>query len=177
MAYPGDYLRRNLWAGLKTPPRDIPPWLWLLIAGYAVAAVGLGLGIGLLEFGLLDDRRAAILPFTLLVFPSLLEEALFRGLVIPRDVLARGRGTAAAYAVLSTTLFVSWHPLNAATINPGAAGLFFDPGFLAITALLGITCAVAYIRTRSLWAPILIHWTTVVAWVLFLGGRNLLLEA
>lgn len=176
-AHGQDYLRKNLWAGLKAPPRAIPPWLWWMTAGYAAVAVALGLASGLLEWGLLDDPRAAILPFTLLVFPSLLEEALFRGLLIPRDVLARGRGAAAGYAALSTALFVAWHPLNAATINPGAAHLFFDPVFLAITALLGITCAVAYIRTRSLWAPVFIHWLTVVAWVLFLGGRNLLLEA
>lgn len=174
---PGEYLRRNLWAGLRTPPRAVPAWLWWMIAGYAVVAVAFGLASGLLEWGLLDDRRAAILPFTLLVFPSLLEEALFRGLMIPRDVLSRGRRTAAGYAALSTALFVAWHPLNAATVNPGAAGLFFDPVFLTLTALLGITCAVAYIRTRSLWPPVLIHWLTVVVWVLFLGGRNLLLEA
>jgi predicted Abi (CAAX) family protease len=30
--------------------------------------------------------------------------------------------------------------------------------------------------SRCLWMPIIIHWLTVVVWVIFLGGRNKLLE-
>ena len=75
-----------------------------------------------------------------------------------------------------TLLFVAWHPLNAATINPSAPTIFFDPAFLAITAVLGITCGYGYVVSKSLWVPVLIHWATVVAWVFFLGGRNLVLE-
>ncbi|MCI5125432.1 MAG: CPBP family intramembrane metalloprotease, partial [Candidatus Electrothrix sp. AR5] len=48
--------------------------------------------------------------------------------------------------------------------------------FLVIVFCLGIVCSLAYILSRSLWVPIIIHWLTVVIWVLFLGGRNLLVK-
>jgi predicted Abi (CAAX) family protease len=76
----------------------------------------------------------------------------------------------------STLLFVAWHPLNALTINPSAPALFLDPAFLLISAALGITCGYSYVVSKSLWVPVLIHWATVVVWVFFLGGRNLVLE-
>ncbi|MCI5137318.1 MAG: CPBP family intramembrane metalloprotease [Candidatus Electrothrix sp. AR1] len=78
--------------------------------------------------------------------------------------------------LLSATLFTLWHPLNALTVNPGAQVLFCDPYFLVIVFCLGIVCSLSYILSQSLWVPIIIHWLTVVFWVLFLGGRNLLLK-
>jgi len=80
------------------------------------------------------------------------------------------------FTLLSATLFTLWHPLNALTINPGAEALFCNPGFLLIVFCLGGVCSLSYIASRSLWVPIIIHWLTVVVWVLFLGGRNLLLQ-
>ncbi|MCW5214835.1 CPBP family intramembrane metalloprotease, partial [Desulfobulbus sp. US5] len=78
--------------------------------------------------------------------------------------------------LLSAILFTLWHPLNALTVNPGAQALFCDPYFLVIVFCLGIVCSLTYILSRSLWVPIIIHWLTVVVWVIFLGGRNLLLK-
>jgi predicted Abi (CAAX) family protease len=117
-----------------------------------------------------------VLVGTLFVFPSLLEEAFFRGILIPNNARDHGRRKILAYIVLSTVIFVLWHPLNALTINKTAAPFFFNPVFLVITALLGITCSIAYIVSRSLWLPIVIHWFTVIIWVVFLGGRNKILE-
>jgi len=71
---------------------------------------------------------------------------------------------------------VVWHPLNALTFNTAANPLFLDPAFLIIVTLLGLTCGYSYALSRSLWVPIIIHWATVTVWVLFLGGRNLVLE-
>jgi predicted Abi (CAAX) family protease len=81
-----------------------------------------------------------------------------------------------AYIAISTAVFVLWHPANALTINTAAVPVFLNTAFLLIVALLGITCSVSYVLSRSLWTPIIIHWLTVVVWVIFLGGRNLLLE-
>lgn len=118
----------------------------------------------------------AVLPFSLFVFPSLLEEAFFRGILIPNDAARRSKPRIIAYIVLSTAAFVLWHPANALTINRTAAGIFLDPAFLLIVTALGITCSVSYVLSHSLWTPIIIHWLTVVVWVIFLGGRNKLLE-
>jgi predicted Abi (CAAX) family protease len=102
----------------------------------------------------------AVLPFSLFVFPSLLEEAFFRGVLIPNDAASKGKEKIVTYVVISTA----------------AAGIFLDPAFLLIVTLLSITCSVSYVFSRSLWAPIIIHWLTVFVWVVFLGGRNRLLD-
>ncbi len=54
--------------------------------------------------------------------------------------------------------------------------LFLNPWFLVITGALGVTCGYGYALSRSIWVPVIIHWVTVSVWVLFLGGRNLVLE-
>lgn len=117
-----------------------------------------------------------LLLVTLFVFPSLLEEAFFRGILIPRDTVERGATRSILAIGWSTLWFVAWHPFNAVTINPSAPALFLDPAFLLTSAVLGITCGYAYVVSKSLWVPVLIHWATVVVWVFFLGGRNLVLE-
>ena len=94
----------------------------------------------------------------------------------PINTVNAGGKRIAFYLLLSTAVFVAWHPLNAITINPAAAPIFLNPYFLLITTLLSITCAVSYIFSQSLWVPVIIHWSTVVIWVIFLGGRNKILE-
>lgn len=148
------------------------PWFcW-----YAVAALGIGFAGGLFTLSFLDLRQFWFLPITLLVFPCIPEEFVFRGLLIRRDALDGGGKRAAAQIGLSALLFTLWHPLNALTINKSAQPFFLNSWFLGITFLLGLTCGYAYVRSRSLWTPILIHWLTVLVWVICLGGRNLVLQ-
>lgn len=169
------YLRANLLAGARTPPsRAWPVWL-ALTAVFAALAYPLGRAAGLLEPAPLTGAARFYLPLTLFVFPALLEEAFFRGVLIPTLTRERGWRAIAGATLLSTIAFVLWHPVNALTINPGARALFLDPVFLLIVTLLGVTCSLAYIASRSLWVPVLIHWLTVLVWVLWLGGRNLVL--
>ncbi|MEM6445760.1 MAG: CPBP family glutamic-type intramembrane protease [Cyanobacteria bacterium P01_D01_bin.123] len=40
---------------------------------------------------------------------------------------------------------------------------------MALVALLGVLCWIAYYRTRSLWASIVLHWLVVVTWKAFSG--------
>lgn len=143
---------------------------------YICASLAVGFASGLFSPGFIDSPLLSVLPFSLFVFPSLLEEAFFRGVLVPNDAARQSRGRIVAYIVLSTAAFVLWHPANALTINTTAAPLFLNPAFLLIVAFLGITCSISYIVSRSLWTPIIIHWLTVVVWVIFLGGRNKLLE-
>ena len=91
--------------------------------------------------------------------------------------MSRPGWPAASRAILLSTLaFVAWHPFNALLFNHSAIPLFLDPWFLVITAALGVTCGYGYVVSRSIWVPVIIHWSTVCAWVLLLGGRNLVLE-
>jgi len=34
----------------------------------------------------------------------------------------------------------------------------------------------AYLISRSLWPPVLLHWITVVAWIILLGGQQLIVK-
>lgn len=176
MTFIKTYLRDNLAAGLTTSPLRAWRISGLLALAYAIPALALGLASGLLQPGLVEARFFILLPLSLFLFPSLLEEAFFRGLLIPRDTARRGPGAVVFFTLLSTLTFVAWHPLNALTINPTAREVFLNPTFLGIVFLLGLSCSLAYIYSRSLWVPVIIHWLTVVVWVLFLGGRNLVLE-
>lgn len=171
-----NYLEANLLAGLRTSPFRAPLRAWLLVPFYAIVALAVGFGSGLFQFEIISSNLAFLLPFTLFFFPSLLEEAFFRGLLIPRNTGEHGNRRILLAVGGSTLFFVIWHPLGALTVNPGAIPLFLDPAFLLIVTALSITCGYSYVVSKSLWAPVLIHWATVMVWVFFLGGRNLILE-
>jgi predicted Abi (CAAX) family protease len=143
---------------------------------FVALSLAVGFHAGLLTVEPLNSRLAPLLPITLFIFPSLLEEAFFRGLLIPRDILISGVASAVRAGAFSTVAFVLWHPLNALVVNHTAIPLFLDPWFLVITCALGITCSYSYVVSRSVWVPVIIHWATVSVWVLLLGGRNLVLE-
>jgi predicted Abi (CAAX) family protease len=170
------YLRENPGRALLTSPFSAPLKAWALFPLFVLFALAVGFPAGLLEFDPLETGFALLLPFTLLVFPSLLEELFFRGLLIPRRVSALGRAAVWRSILLSTLAFVAWHPLNALLINHSAIPLFLNPSFLVIAAALGVTCGYGYVVSRSIWVPVIIHWSTVCIWVLLLGGRNLVLE-
>ena len=170
------YLENNLLQGFKVSPFRVPLKSFILVPAYACASLAIGFHAGLFSVGIIDSPMLIVLPFTLFIFPSLLEEVLFRGILIPNNAATHSKKRIIVYIAVSTAAFVLWHPANALTINPTAAPVFLNPAFLLIVALLGITCSISYIFSRSLWTPIIIHWLTVVGWVIFLGGRNKLLE-
>ncbi len=172
----GRYLRSNLGRGLSTSPLPTPLRAWILVPLFVVVAMTVGFGTDLLRFAPLQSEIAPLLPFTLFIFPSLLEEMFFRGVLIPRETLSAGRRGATRAVVLSSLAFVAWHPINALAFNHSAIPVFLDPWFLVIVVALGVTCGHAYVVSRSVWVPVIIHWATVSVWVLFLGGRNLVLE-
>ena len=170
-----NYLQKNLVAGLKKLPVSFPLKSIYLLPFYIVFSLSIGFYSEILKYNPLNSGIVIYLPFTLMVFPSIVEEILFRGLLIPIDIANKGRRQIVYYISISTILFVLWHPLNA-VINPVSAVFFLNPYFLVIVALLGVTCSVSYIYSKSLWVPIIIHWLTVLMWVLLLGGRNLIID-
>ena len=170
------YLRNNYVTGIKTSPLRSVKFSIVATLIYGLIAAIVGLNSGLFKLDIIDSSFAFFLPFTLFVFPSFLEESFFRGILIPNNTRERGLKYALVIALISSTLFVAWHPLNALTFNKGAQEIFFNPYFLFDVFCLGMACSLSYIYSRSLWSPVIIHWLTVVIWVFFLGGRNLILE-
>jgi len=95
--------------------------------------------------GVIGQTLAASL--LLFVFAAAAEEMLFRG--YPLQTLTRAN-LAWLGLLLTSVPFAAVH-LN----NPHAV-----PGFTFVnTALAGVWLAVAYLRTRSLWLPLALHWS------------------
>ncbi len=170
-----EYLKNNLGNSLRLSPFRAPLKAWALVPFFILVSSVIGFGTGLLRFELLNSKITAILPFTLFIFPALLEELFFRGVLIPRNIIDSGRKKTFQAIGLSTLAFVLWHPANALLLNHSAISLFLDPWFLVIVTFLGITCGYSYVVSKSIWIPVIVHWATVTVWVLLLGGRNLVL--
>ena len=117
-----------------------------------------------------------VLPISLFFIPSLFEEMVFRGFLLPHKERKVPTIRLWFYAAFGIVVFVAWHPINAMTINHSAYAIFTNPLFLSLAALMAIACTITYIKTGSLWVPIAIHWLTVVVWVFFLSGRNFVLN-
>ena len=109
-----------------------------------------------------------LIPPLLIFYPCLIEETIFRGLLL-RGVDQASASRKILMVGASTISFVAMHPLNHWLVGLSDTSTFTDPIFLLIVTLLGVTCAIQRIQTRSLWIPIATHWATVVAWNLFLG--------
>jgi len=100
-------------------------------------------------------------------FPALIEELVFRGLLNPTQ--------SPLSIVVSTALFVIWHPIAGALLVPEAFPFVSDPRFLCFTALFGFSFCLMRRITGSMWAPILCHWVVTLTWK-GLGGAQFLTE-
>jgi predicted Abi (CAAX) family protease len=145
---------------------------------YAAIALPVGLLTGFLKFRVLEMGQLAMvtLPLSLLVMPSFLEELFFRALMLPHKTRRLTAQKKVFLSLFSIFLFVAWHPINAITINAAAYPIFTNPVFLILAALMAFACTITYLKSGSVWIPVLIHWITVLVWVFFLGGRNVVLD-
>ncbi|CAI7855061.1 unnamed protein product [Closterium sp. NIES-53] len=111
--------------------------------------------------------------------PCLFEETLFRVLLLPHpaelspDVMAPDEALPFAlfWWLLSTALFVFYHPACALLFREPAVCLFTHPGFLLACFLLGGGCAWLYLSVGSVWPCVAVHWVVVAVW-LSLGGHH-----
>jgi predicted Abi (CAAX) family protease len=106
--------------------------------------------------------------------PALVEELVFRGLLLPRNGRSLPRGRLVIVAGAALAVYVASHPIDALLFRPQILGLFASPAYLALTTLLGLACTAAYLISRSIWPAVAIHWLTVVIWIGLLGGQALL---
>lgn len=129
------------------------------IASLALAAV-IATAAGGLRFSasprtmLLQVVQTLALSAVLFIFAALAEEVLFRSYPLQTMVRAKLNGLG---VILTSVAFASVHMENPNFTN----GLPFLNLFIA-----GVWLAVAYLRTRSLWLPLGVHW----AWNWALGS-------
>ena len=161
----------RLWSSFLLWPR---PKAWaecsLFAAAILLTMVGIGSATGLYQPGQGDLATLPMVALGVFFVPALGEEAIFRGALVPSMTVDPAPWTAIG---MSTFIYVLWHPLEAFTFLPGARILFCRPDFLAVTALLGLGCALMRWRTGSIWPAVFLHWALVVIWKTWLGGPAL----
>ncbi len=143
---------------------------------FGLLAFPLGLASGLLRppWRQLTAKAWLRLGASLVLMPALLEEGLFRVLLLPRRVLELEPLGQAGWVALSVGLFVLYHPVSGWLWYPEGRWLFQQGRFLVPCSLLGLVCVIAYACTGSLWAPMLLHWITLLIWLGPCdGGRDL----
>ena len=170
-----ELLRYRLRTAFFTLP-DLSGWLvtFLLFLVFALLAYLILRKSKLFTFSLIRLRPSQIgLLIVIAVFtPSLPEELLYRVLLLPHPSEGATPNVYLTWSVTSLVLFILAHPLLAWGAWPWARAIFYRPAFLLIVALLGVACTLAYYATGSLWAPVAIHWATIVGWKLFFGGPD-----
>ncbi len=141
-------------------------WLRHFLLGSAIGIASLALAAGIATAGgglrfsfsgravLFSVIQTLVFTAILFVVAALAEEALFRG--YPLQTMARAN-LAALGAIITSVWFAAGHFLN-----PN-----FEYGLPLVNLILaGIWFAVAFLRARSLWFPLGIHW----AWNWALGS-------
>ncbi len=120
--------------------------------------------------GVRSKTKAVGITIYCFITPALTEELFFRVLLLPHPTEKASPQTLWLCGIASLVIFVVYHPLNALTFYPVGCPTFMNPVFLVLAAIVGTACAIAYLLSGSLWPPVLIHWLTVIIWLLFLGG-------
>lgn len=133
-------------------------WLRDLIVGTAIGFASLALAVGIATAAggfhfsvggsdmLVAAARSLLASGVLLFAAALAEEAAFRG--YPLQTLARA-GLIWLGVILTSLPFAFVH-LDNPNVVPGVT--------FANTALAGVWLAAAYLKTRSLWFPLGVHW-------------------
>ena len=118
-----------------------------LVVAVAVAAIGGGLRFSFGELSVLPIMRSMVGSAGFLVVAALAEEAMFRG--YPLQTLTRAK-------LVALGIFLTSVPFGLVHLsNPNVV-----PGVTFInTALAGLWFAAGYLRTRSLWLPLGLHWS------------------
>jgi predicted Abi (CAAX) family protease len=169
----------RFWSGITTSP-NIGGWMSMigLLLAYGLIALGFGWKTGFLKF---DNRfkgswkQESLFVGKLFFLPALVEEFLFRLLLIPHPIETAIFVDIMRWSIISLAAFIVYHPLNALTFYPAGKPTFWDWRFLTLAGLLGAVCSIAYYTTGSIWSPVLIHWIVVVSWIKIFGGQKQLI--
>lgn len=162
----GSLLVQRLIAALLTIPsaKDWGVAIALLLI-FTLIYLPIGLKLGFLKFGLPPSWQTVIgVSAASFFMPGVLEELMFRGLLIPRTTEALTSRQNWFWVVLSWLLFIAYH------LHPFTPAFFKGIAFLSGAGLLGIACTLSYLQSQSIWTAVFIHWLIVVVWLLLFGG-------
>ena len=157
---------------------DLPTSIdWLvglsILSIYTAIALPLGVWQGFLRWNSIASKATVIkISATSLIAPALLEELFFRAVLLPHPSENASLKTVAVCSIVGLLLFVIYHPLNGLTFFPKGRSTFLNPVFLILATLLGFACTIAYLYAGSILISVVIHWLTVIVWLLCLDGIN-----
>lgn len=130
-----------------------------LALAVGIATAGSGLAFEINDASIMSVGRSMLGSATIFIVAALAEEAVFRG--YPLQTFARAQ--LASMGVILTSLAFAFAHLG----NPNVVPL----GTITNTLLAGVWFAIAYLRTRSLWLPLGLHWAWNWALGWFFGIR------
>ncbi len=166
-------IAHRLSAAISTFP-DLQAWLYaaMVLLLFILIALPIGFQAKFLHIEVLTVpwKKTLAIIVSSLFMPAITEELFFRALLLPRTPENVSISVLLLWGCISLVLFVIYHPLNAVSFFPRGANTFFDFVFLLLAALLGLICSITYLQSGSLWTAVVIHWVTVVVWLLLLGG-------
>lgn len=182
-----DKLRQRIINSLLQLPKG-NDWRWIFGVWLVFASIMLVMGFAtnFVKFKLVKEFSIFffLTQFSRIFFiPSAIEELVVRAAIIPGIAERSNRQKNLTWSAISLLIYIVYHlpgGLAADFIN-GLMGnqtayfmTFANPIFLIETGLLGLCCTIIYLRTRSIWPSIIFHWLVVVAWLIFLGGYDML---
>jgi predicted Abi (CAAX) family protease len=106
----------------------------------------------------------------LLFVPALVEEYIFRVLLLPYPNSWTPFPLWWVWAVIALGLYVAYYWFRSKWGRQPVRSTWGHPTFLILIALLGLTCTIAYRVTGSLWTITFLHGIAVIVWVFILGG-------
>jgi predicted Abi (CAAX) family protease len=144
--------------------------LWLIV--FAIIAIPIGMKTRLLHYKPATGSWKELAAATVIALfaPSLLEEFIFRALLLPHPSEAMSAAGQVLSVVAADVLFVLGHVVVGWLFVPSARPLFYNRSFLALSAVFGLVASVVYLRTGSIWPCVVLHWGVVVAWMVWFDG-------
>jgi predicted Abi (CAAX) family protease len=153
---------------------SVTDWMWTatLLLAFSLIAIPLGFRFKFLKAEIPKISWKVLLRLTLvsLFLPATAEEALFRVLLLPHKSEQASLAGQCLFGSISLILFIIYHPLNATFFIKSARTTFSNLAFLTSAAILGVVCSIAYLKSGSIYPPIILHWIFVLGWLLCLGG-------
>jgi predicted Abi (CAAX) family protease len=145
-----------------------------MLLSYGAIALPLGFSQKFLQFKPWNAswQQYLLVSGRLFFMPALVEETVFRVLLLPAPHAAITGQRWLLWAGFSLIVFIAYHPLNAKIFYKPGNPTFFQPIFLTLTGFVGIACTLAYWLTHSLLMITLIHWMVVTVWLALLGGME-----
>ncbi|NJL45616.1 MAG: CPBP family intramembrane metalloprotease [Leptolyngbyaceae cyanobacterium SM2_3_12] len=140
---------------------------------YALLAVPFGLKNGFLtqQNAVGNPIRFGLHALRLFFFPALVEETIFRVMLLPHPVEGIPGPIWLLWGTAGFVLFGLYHWALGKTFYKRADSTLSDPRFLILMGWLGLVLIGVYWITGSLWLITFIHWAVVLVWIYGFGGK------